>query len=357
MSDVKIFAEHIESSAQAQVEAFSKLVPFENEKIRIMPDVHVGKGCVIGFTSTLNSEFIMPCVIGVDIGCGILSVETSMKATPKLYKKMDKTIQSAVPTGINHHNDTSVANADIVANLIKRLSYNLESSIVDLAQRSLGTLGGGNHFIELDKHPQTSKLWLTIHTGSRNFGFQIAEHHQNIATKNGGFLSGDLAQDYLNDYKLAYEFAMKNRHEILSAIQEEMGFNILSTVESVHNCIDMTEGMIRKGAISAHVGEDVVIPLNMAAGIVLGRGKGNADWNNSAPHGAGRKMTRVAAKEKISLDQYQKDMNGVYSTCVGKKTIDESPRAYKNPKAILGMLSETVEGIVVCESVYSYKAS
>lgn len=354
MADVKIFAEQIEGSAESQIQAVSKLTPFENETIRVMPDAHVGKGCIVGFTSTFDENLVTPNVIGVDIGCGVLSVETTMKASSKTYKKLDNVIANSIPTGIEHHSDPDKS---IVPDLISELSFKLDDALDSLVCRSLGTLGGGNHFIELDQHPETKKLWLTVHTGSRNFGLQIAEHHQDIALETDGFLKGPNAEAYLHDVALAQAFAKLNRRKIVEDIQGRMGFKLLSEIESVHNYYDMDDGMIRKGAISALAGQKVVIPLNMAAGIVLAEGLGNADWNRSAPHGAGRKMTRVAAKEKISLDQYRKDMNGVYSTHVSKKTLDESPRAYKNSKSILRQLPETVTNIVECRSVYNFKAS
>lgn len=354
MTDVKIFADYIEESAVAQVKGIAESRAFSGESIRVMPDAHAGSGCVVGFTSTFRNGRVIPAVVGVDIGCGVLTVETTMKASEKTYKKLDRIIRSHIPTGIGHFDEP-----DEEALVIARegLTFKLDSDAALLAARSLGTLGGGNHFIELDQHPETKHLWLTVHTGSRNLGLQVALHHQEKATARNGFLEGDLADEYLHNLSVAQQFARDNRRAIVEEIQHHMGFNVFSEVESVHNYIDLEHRVTRKGAIAAYEGQPVVVPLNMAAGVVLGTGRGIEDWNSSAPHGAGRMLSRSAAQAKISLDQYRKDMRGVYSTCVGKKTLDESPRAYKNAGSITKQLSETVADLVVCKSVYNYKAS
>lgn len=354
MTDVKIFADYIEENAVGQVRKIAESPAFEDEVIRIMPDAHSGSGCVVGFTSTFRHGRVVPAVVGVDIGCGVLAVETTMKAAEKTYKKLDKVVGSYVPTGIEHFDEPD---EETLAIAQSDLTFKLEPEAAVLAARSLGTLGGGNHFIELDQHPGTNRLWLTVHTGSRNLGLQIAQHHQEIAAEHGGFLEGGLADEYLHDLTVAQQFAQDNRRAIVETIQKHMGFNVLSEVESVHNYIDLERKVTRKGAIAAYEGQSVVVPLNMAAGIVLGSGLGVEDWNCSAPHGAGRMLSRSAAQAKISLDQYRRDMKGVYSTCVGKKTLDESPRAYKNAGSIKKQLAQTVGDAVVCKSVYNYKAS
>lgn len=318
-----------------------------------MPDAHAGSGCVVGFTSTFNNGRIIPAVVGVDIGCGVLTVETTMKPSEKTYKKLDRVIASYVPTGIEHFDEPD----EKTLAALDALTFGMGTETSLLAARSMGTLGGGNHFIELNQHPATKRLWLTVHTGSRNLGLQIAQHHQKIASIGNGYLEGDLADAYLHDLAIAQQFAKDNRHTIVEAIRDHMGFSVLSEVESVHNYIDLEHKVTRKGAISAYEGQPVVVPLNMAAGIVLGVGRGVEDWNSSAPHGAGRMLSRSAARAKISLDQYRKDMKDVYSTCVGKKTLDESPRAYKNPGSIKKQLAETVGNSVACASVYNYKAN
>lgn len=354
MTDVKIFADYIEENAVGQVKKIAESPAFAGEVIRIMPDAHAGSGCVVGFTSTFQNGRVVPAVVGVDIGCGVLTVETTMKAAEKTYKKLDKVIRAFVPTGIEHFKDPDEDTLDIVQG---ELTFRVDPEAATLAARSLGTLGGGNHFIELDQHPDTKRLWLTVHTGSRNLGLQIAQHHQSIAAQNDGYLSEELADDYLHDLAVAQQFAQDNRRTVVETIQKHMGFNILSEVESVHNYIDLDHKVTRKGAIAAYEGQPVVVPLNMAAGIILGVGLGNEDWNNSAPHGAGRMLSRSAAQAKISLGQYRKDLKGVYSTCIGKKTLDESPRAYKNAGSIKKQLSETVGDSMACKSVYNYKAS
>lgn len=354
MADVKIFADYIEESAISQVKRIAESPAFQGETIRIMPDAHAGSGCVVGFTSTFENGRIIPAVVGVDIGCGVLAVETTMKASEKTYKKLDRVIDSYVPTGIEHFDEPD---EKTLATVDEELTFALDSEAAMLAARSMGTLGGGNHFIELDQHPETNRLWLTVHTGSRNLGLQIARHHQDVAAAGAGYLEGDLAEEYLRDLAIAQQFAQDNRRAIVEAIQNHMGFSALSEVESVHNYIDLEHRVTRKGAIAAYEGQPVVVPLNMAAGIVLGKGRGEADWNCSAPHGAGRMLSRSAAQAKISLDQYRRDMKGVYSTCMGKKTLDESPRAYKNTGSIRKQLAAAVEDMAICKSVYNYKAS
>ena len=354
MTDVKIFADYIEENAVSQVKKIAEGPAFAGEAIRIMPDAHSGSGCVVGFTSTFRHGRVIPAVVGVDIGCGVLAVETTMKAAEKTYKKLDKVICSYIPTGIEHFDEPDEKTLAIAQN---NLTFKLDPEATVLAARSLGTLGGGNHFIELDQHPDTKRLWLTVHTGSRNLGLQIARHHQEIASEHDGFLEGDFAAEYLHDLAIAQQFAQDNRRAIVEAIGKHMGFNALSEVESVHNYIDLERKVTRKGAIAAYEGQPVVVPLNMAAGIVLGTGRGMTDWNCSAPHGAGRMLSRSAAQAKISLDQYRRDMKGIYSTCVGKRTLDESPRAYKSAGSIKKQLEQTVCDAVVCKSVYNYKAS
>lgn len=352
MADVKIFADYIEESAISQLKAISENSAFEDEAIRIMPDAHAGSGCVVGFTSTFRNGRIVPAVVGVDIGCGVLAVETTMKPSEKTYKKLDRVIASHVPTGTGHFDDPDEETLAVADSL----TFDMGSEAKLLAARSLGTLGGGNHFIELDQHPETKRLWLTVHTGSRNLGLQIARHHQEIASLGSGYLYGNLADAYLYDLAVAQQFARDNRRAIVETIRKRMGFNTFAEVESVHNYIDLEHGVTRKGAIAAYKGQSVVVPLNMAAGIVLGKGKGISDWNDSAPHGAGRMLSRSAAQAKISLDQYRKDMREVYSSCVGKRTLDESPRAYKNAGSIKKQLAEAVDDLVTCKSVYNFKA-
>ena len=262
MTDVKIFADYIEENAVSQVKKIAESPAFAGEAIRIMPDAHSGSGCVVGFTSTFRHGRVIPAVVGVDIGCGVLSVETTLKAAEKTYKKLDKVIRSYIPTGIEHFDEPDEKTLAIAQN---NLTFKPDPEATVLAARSLGTLGGGNHFIELDQHPDTKRLWLTVHTGSRNLGLQIARHHQEIASEQDGFLEGDFAVEYLHDLAIAQQFAQDNRRTIVEAIGKHMGFNALSEVESVHNYIDLERKVTRKGAIAAYEGQPVVVPLNMAA--------------------------------------------------------------------------------------------
>ena len=392
MADVKIFANIFEGKALEQVHMLLKQDSFSNEKIRIMPDGHSGAGCVIGFTSTYTDK-IIPNIIGVDIGCGMQVIELGKIEID--LPKFDEAIRSVIPLGLDVCERTNKYAKEIIEQLycVRHLKERrrLESS--------LGSLGGGNHFIELDEDAEHNK-YLVIHTGSRNLGKQVAEYYQNLAIKNlhkGNkeernkviaklkadnrckdiqselskydfgirkdipkdlcYLENKDAENYLHDMKLCQLFAVKNRNRIREQILRVLNSDDSFTYwESVHNYIG-EDNIIRKGAISAKLGEKVIIPLNMRDGCIIGLGKGNDDWNNSAPHGAGRIMSRTQAEDTLSVDEFKDTMQGIYSTSVCKETLDESPMAYKPSKEIVESIKPTVDIVNIIKPIYNLKAT
>lgn len=396
MADLKIFTQNIEDKAFDQIMTLIHQPAFSECKVRIMPDVHAGAGCVIGFTANLGDK-VIPNIVGVDIGCGMLTIDLGNIEID--YEKLDKVIREFVPSGRNVHNGDGVV-FDGIKDL---LCYNRLKN-VEWIKQSLGTLGGGNHFIEVDSDKSGNK-YLVIHTGSRNLGKQVAEYYQKIAEDNmfgnlnfhemqmqivkeykeakrskeiesalkelkrnaSGYacnipkelryLTGQDREDYLHDMQICQEFAVKNRRTIADTIISKMGFVELGSFETIHNYIELETNMVRKGAISAKAGELLLIPINMRDGCIIGRGKGNPDWNYSAPHGAGRIMSRNKAKESITLDQFKESMDGIYTTSVTTETIDESPMAYKPMDEIVRNISDTVHIEKIIKPVYNFKAS
>jgi len=409
-----VHTDEIESEAISQIIQLLNQPMSQGAHVRIMPDVHSGAGCVIGYTARLTDK-IVPNLIGVDIGCGVIAWKLG-KITQK-FDKLDKFIREFIPSGrTTRDTEPSIKAISTVFRSISKMSLeNFDAEIKDVCDRthqnydyvwkSLGTLGGGNHFIEIDKDTD-GNLWLAIHCGSRNFGLKVALHHQDVAkdailgidpaaykakieeikrTKKGKgievairklrgelskkgkatgleYLSGDKAKQYFHDMQIAQVYAQLNRrligHDILTQFYK-VGYKDIEAIESVHNYINFEDKIIRKGSISAHEGEKVIIPLNMADGIILGTGKGNDNWNNSAPHGAGRRMSRTKAKASLSLEEFQKTMrrNGVWTSTADKHTLDEAPGAYKPAKKIIMYLKDTVNIDNHMKPVYNYKAS
>lgn len=384
MKDLKIFAKTIEQQAQAQIDLLLAQKPFENCKVRIMPDVHAGAGCVIGFTANLGDK-IIPNIVGVDIGCGMLTAYLGKLDID--FSALDRVIREFVPSGrAVHEKSEYVPHID---SLICRESLRN----IERLHASLGTLGGGNHFIEIDADGEDK--YLIIHTGSRNLGKQVAEIYQDLAIKAlhsqkeerekiitrlksegrerdiAGELSllkvkksiprelcyveGDNKDAYLHDMKICQRFAWENRERIAQVICRHMGWTPVDCFHTVHNYID-DSGMVRKGAISAEKGETVLIPVNMKDGCILGRGLGNEDWNKSAPHGAGRIMSRVRAKAEIPLDEYRSVMDGIFTTSVSQATLDEAPQAYKPMSEIVDCIADTVQVLQIIKPVYNFKA-
>ena len=401
MYDLKIFTDNIEGEALNQIYTLVKQPAFSNCKVRIMPDVHAGAGCVIGFTADLGNK-VIPNIVGVDIGCGMLTVK--LGPDPIDFAELDRIIRTYVPSGRAVHEGNS-ANYPFLPAF--RCFNELREK--EWLERSLGTLGGGNHFIEIDVDSNDNK-YLIIHTGSRNLGKQVADIYQKKAIdkmmghgrlkaleqeliaeyRSAGrakeiaaaleqlkntydpnpykvpkelcYLEGQDREDYLHDMRLCQEFASMNRYEIANTIighlyGADMAYWGLHSFETVHNYIEFDSNIVRKGAISAKAGEQVLIPLNMRDGCILGVGKGNPDWNYSAPHGAGRLMSRSKAKETIALEDFVASMEGIYTTSVGYSTIDESPFAYKPAQEIIDYVGETVDVVEILRPLYNFKAS
>lgn len=355
MRDVKIFTNNIEEDALKQIEVLMEQDAFKNSKVRIMPDVHVGKGCVIGFTGNLGDK-VIPNIVGVDIGCGMLTVELGNIDID--FENLDKIIKKNIPSGFKV-NKIINKNFDLT-----RLYCYDEIKNKEHILKSIGTLGGGNHFIEIDIDEDNNK-YLIIHTGSRNLGKQIAELYQNKAIKycknkvkipkDLCYLEGKLKEQYLHDMRIAMEFANKNREEIANKIL--IGLRLdknLKRFETIHNYIGQ-DNIVRKGAISACKDEVILIPFNMRDGCIIAKGKGNKDWNYSAPHGAGRIMSRSEARNTLKIEDYKRTMKDIYTTSVDIKTIDEAPFAYKTMQEIIDNIEDTVEIIKIIKPIYNYK--
>jgi RNA-splicing ligase RtcB len=375
-NEALVFAKAIEANAEDRLRQYLNHPAFANSKTRIMPDVHLGKSAVVGFTTTRKAGTpLIPSVIGVDIGCGVCAC--NLGRGNLRFDKLDAFIRKNVPAGMDvrpvlHEKlDEAVAfAADDITN-----SAAFKNELRDLCEKqaktpervfaSLGTLGGGNHFIEIDKDEDNNR-WLLIHSGSRILGARTAEYHEVIALRETDeespikYLRDNFADDYLADMRLVQFYARVNRLIMAITIAGDFFKQDITATEyrdSVHNYLDFTDLVVRKGAISAHKDEPVVIPFSMSEGAILGRGKGNAEWNNSAPHGAGRKISRTQARNGLSLDEYRKQMRGVWSSTVGKDTLEESPMAYKRPKDILEYIGETVDIEKRLTPLYNFKVA
>lgn len=400
MSNLNIFTKNVEKEAVDQIELLLAQDAFKDCKVRIMPDVHAGKGCVIGFTADLG-EKVIPNIVGVDIGCGMLCV--SLGQIDIDFEKLDNVIHSYIPSGRDVHDGRIIRFEEL-----QDLKCYRGLRDTKRIERSVGTLGGGNHFIEVDVSEDGYK-YLVIHTGSRNLGKQVADYYQNLAfelmsgkdklyeeqdrlikeykaagrkseiqsaiaelhrnfkainpkiPKDLCYLEGKYRKDYLHDMKICQKFAYINRVMIAQIICNHMGWgtdiDMPDYFECIHNYIDHDSNIVRKGAISAKLGEKVLIPINMRDGCIIGTGKGNADWNQSAPHGAGRVMSRTKAKELVSLEEFEKSMDGIYTTSVNQSTIDESPMAYKTLDEIVENIKDTVDVLAIIKPVYNFKAS
>jgi RNA-splicing ligase RtcB len=360
-TSAKIFTDQIEDYALAQIRMICGLEAFEGCRIRVMPDVHPGKVGTIGFTSTVGDK-VLPNVVGIDIGCGITLARLKQKKTE--FQKLDKVIQRCVPSGfqIRQEPHRFIDGFDFMElNCIEHV--NLRKM-----ELSLGTLGGGNHFIELDQDHE-GYLWAAIHSGSRRLGKEVTEYYltkgQKELKKKGisvpyelTYLEGGLMEEYLQDIQAVQEYAGLNREAILDELVKGMKWKVQDQISSVHNYIDDLGGeiILRKGAVSAREGEPVVIPVNGRDGILLGVGKGNRDWNYSAPHGAGRKMKRDEVAKRFTVPQFKAQMKGIYSTCIGKDTLDEAPFAYRSIEEIEGLIVDTAEINGRLRPVYNYKA-
>ena len=369
-----VMIDAIDTVCFKQIQAMTNCKAFD-KPIVIMPDTHAGKGSVIGFTMPVSDKIICN-VIGVDIGCGVTIVK--LGEIKQDLKTIDTTIRSILPLGTSVHSkpalnlerefdwklyNKSIHSDDSITDYLSLKHYCEENLNTDFnrVQCSLGTLGGGNHYCELgkDSHGTT---WLSVHSGSRNFGKQIAEYWQHKANEFHGnkselnWLKQEDTTGYINDMIFAQMFAKANRDTMINLIVDILGWEIKERIESVHNYIDFCDNIMRKGAISAQKDEHVVIPLNMRDGVIIGKGLGNSEWNYSAPHGSGRLFSRNAAKKEFTLDEFEKSMNGIYSTSINDATLDESPMAYKDSAIIVELIKPTVKITDIVKPVLNIKA-
>lgn len=363
-NNAKIFTDHMDEETLAQILNLLNQQFVSGSQIRIMPDCHAGKGCTIGTTMTLSGKAV-PNLVGVDIGCGMETVLLGDRRVE--LQKLDTLIREAIPAGFDIRATThAIANEMDITRLRCAKSVNLNR-----AELSLGTLGGGNHFIELDRDDEGC-CYLVVHSGSRHLGKQVAEYYQNAAAKeletlqqqgsikldkNLAFVQGRLFDDYIHDMTLTQHYALLNRRAIVMDIVKRMKFKVEDHFTTIHNYIETDTMILRKGAISAKAGEQVLIPMNMRDGSLICIGKGNADWNYSAPHGAGRLMSRSAAKGSITLSQFKEAMKGIYSSTINKSTIDESPFAYKPMDEIIANIADTVDIVKHIKPIYNFKAA
>ena len=355
----KVYTKNIDAPTTEQIQRLCSHPVFKDMPIRVMPDTHLGKVAVVGFTAPVNPNGeVIPAILGNDIGCGMLCCEINTGNKEIDFDKLDKVIRNFINSN-EFPKDLSVSK-DFYKK-VDGLCSSLNWADTNTQISRLATLGGGNHFIEIDKSSD-GKTYMVIHTGSRNLGKQIASKYGHIASQQNpyergmSYLSGDEAKQYLEDIKIVSKYAQVNRRLIADKIIKDMGWTEKSSFESIHNYIG-EDGIIRKGAISAKKDERVIIPLNMHDGSLIAEGKGNPDWNNSAPHGAGRILSRSEAQKSVSLEDYQKIMAGIYTTCVSTKTIDESPQAYKDAKEIERNIGDSVSIQEKIKPVYNFKNS
>lgn len=380
-----IFAETFEFEAYDQIKKLVNFEAYENAKVRIMPDAHAGKGCTVGTTITITDK-VTPNLVGVDIGCGMLTVKLKNREID--FVKLDEVIKTKVPCGFSVH-EKSKKDFDF-ENL--RCSKHVDLS---RAMLSIGSLGGGNHFIEVGKHETTGEIYLIIHSGSRKLGGDVCKYYQDKAFQNANemskvvknaidklkaegrekeiateikkikkpvtdkdlaFLTGNDFADYMNDMAIVQKFATLNRETMAEIILKEAGLQETERFETIHNYIDFKRMILRKGAVSAENGETLLIPINMRDGSLLCVGKGNENWNYSAPHGAGRLMSRSKAKEAINMADFVETMKDVYTTSVVTETLDEAPQAYKSIDEIKSAITETVDIVGVIKPLYNFKA-
>ncbi len=396
-TNCKIMTDNIEKQALEQIQNLCNHPKFKGSKIRVMPDVHAGAGCVIGLSAETDNTFAIPNIIGVDISCTVSTYKIKFDDWKNNLSKLDEVIHNNIPAGFKMRNSKSKYLPVEFTEKVKETCIRInDMNHYNTHINSLGTLGGGNHFIELDISKSTGDVYLTIHSGSRNFGHKIAKYYQDKAEqyyeryrkdmvkniinntppaerssmldklKNENaeidksllWIEGEDLQNYIIDMQTAQEFAWLNHHIIFKEIQEQMGWNEpLEIIVSNHNYIEFKENkfIIRKGAVNADKDKLLIIPLNMRDGVLVCKGKGNNDWNNTSPHGAGRSMSRKAAQANISIEEYKASMEGIYSTCINENTLDEAPSAYK--PSIEDYISDTVEIIDRLYPVYNFKAS
>lgn len=389
MEDVKIFASIVDEETEKQIEELSLSEAYKDATIRVMPDCHAGKGCTIGSVIKYTDK-VVPNTVGVDIGCGVLVCLLGNVAID--LKKLDEVVNTYVPSGFNVHEEA--VNIYELPHSLEILNASISNK--NYIYRSIGTLGGGNHFIELDVDDEDNK-YLVIHSGSRNLGVKVCDYWQSKAIanltdnsaeikalisklkeegraneiqselkkikkpeikKDLAYLEGQDLAGYLHDMNICQEYARINRLTIAEIILRnlELSYKCRGSFETIHNYIDIPNKTIRKGAISANKGEKVIIPMNMRDGSLLCVGLGNEDWLNSAPHGAGRIMSRNEARDNLKLEDFEHSMENIYTTSVCKETIDEAPMVYKDAKQIMKDIIPTVEVYKVIKPIYNFKA-
>lgn len=356
------YASCLDAKAAEQIQTLCNQEAFKGSRIRIMPDVHAGMGCTIGTTMTIKDK-VVPGMVGVDIGYGMETVRIKEREID--FDALDTVICHFIPCG----------------NAIRRITHEMNSEIdllqlrcaphvdLDRAKHSIGSLGSGNHFVELDRGDE-GELYLVIHSGSRHLGKEVCEYYQEQAylslssrikagyiTKELAYLEGSLFDDYIHDMKIIQHFASLNRRAMKETIINRMGLTPIEEFTTIHNYIDTDTMILRKGSVSARTQEKLLIPINMRDGSLICIGKGNAEWNFSAPHGAGRLLSRMAAFKSLSLEEYRKEMSGIYSSCVTKNTLDESPMAYKSLDEIVSQIGPTATIVGRIRPVYNFKAS
>lgn len=386
----KVFTDIVDQASISQIIELCSQEFTSGKKIRMMPDIHAGMGCVIGTTMTITDK-IVPNLVGVDIGCGMETVKLKDKYIEPM--QLDKLIYSKIPSGFSIRSKPHRYIKDIEL-------YELRcKDKIDMrrAENSLGTLGGGNHFIEADKGEDG--IYIVIHSGSRHLGVEVAKYYQNQAFKAIGnapkeelnklieelkrqgreseiqeemrkfrtdhqtfvpkhlaYAEGQLFDDYIHDMKIVQHYARLNRKAMMDEIVKGLKVTVTEEFTTIHNYIDTENMILRKGAVSAAEGEKLIIPINMRDGSLICRGKGNPDWNFSAPHGAGRLMSRSEAKQSFTVSEFKKQMKGIYSTSIGSGTLDECPMAYKNIDDIIGNIGDTAEILEVIKPIYNFKA-
>lgn len=387
----KIYTDVIEDTAKKQIAALCNDPAFKDTKIRIMPDVHAGAGCTIGTTMTIKDK-IVPNMVGVDIGCGMELAKLKERVID--FKALDELIRSKIPAGMTSRKTVHPYASQIDLKQLRCYAH-INAS---LAHHSIGTLGGGNHFIEVDEDDEDSK-YLVIHSGSRHLGLEVAGYYQTAAYKNlcnaqagqitkainklkkagkthkiqstiaklkekqspinpdTAYAYGQLFDDYIHDMKIIQQFATINRKAMMHEIVTGLNLTVIDGFTTIHNYVDTDEMILRKGAVSAKKGKRLLIPLNMRDGSLICIGKGNADWNESAPHGAGRLISRAKAFATLSMEEFKREMSGIYSTSICKQTLDESPMAYNGIDDILDNITPTVSVVKRILPVYNFKAS
>lgn len=387
----KVFTDNMDELSVEQIQKLCNQDFIQGSKIRIMPDVHSGAGCTIGTTMTIKDK-VVPNLVGVDIGCGMETIAIKEKVID--FEKFDNLIYEKIPAGINIRKDMHKYASEIELEEL-RCFYNISHV---RAGRSIGTLGGGNHFIEVDRDDD-GNLYIVIHSGSRHLGKEAAQYYQEEAykqlngctkrdidkvildLKNSGrqaeipavienlrnsvtseipqelaYVSDYLFDDYIHDMKIIQKFAVLNRKAIADELVQGLGLTVEDEFTTIHNYIDTESMILRKGAVSARLGERLLIPINMRDGSLICTGKGNPDWNYSAPHGAGRILSRGQAKKRFTVEEFQETMGGIYTTSVNDETLDECPMAYKAMDEIMNNIKPTADIVKVIRPIYNFKA-